>query len=193
MPDRQYHHGDLRNELLAATRAVVEADGSDAVTLAGISKACGVSVAAPYRHFPDKRALLAAVAGEGFAELGAALAAVTGSAGDARERLVAAGIAYVEYAVAHPHLFGLMFDARLRAPQSEAGPASLALLRELVEPVTAAPVDTAVRAVWALAHGLASLRIGGMLTFTRDDSETRLRDELAILLAGLDARPDAGS
>lgn len=193
MAGKPYHHGDLRTQLVAAARSLIEAEGPEAVTLARLAAACGVSVAAPYRHFAGKEALLGEVAGEGFAELGRALAAAAGSAGPPSERLVTAGMAYVDYATSHPGLFRLMFSARLRPRQAEHGPAALAVLGELVAPVAVGvPADVAVRAAWALAHGLATLRIGGMLAFTQEDTEQRLREELRSLLTGIDGSAAAG-
>lgn len=192
MPRKTYHHPDLKTHLIAATREIVEDEGPEAVTLARIAKICDVSVAAPYRHFPNKEALLGAVAGLGFAELRTALTsdARAGGGADAREQLVTAGLAYVGYAVAHPHLFRLMFSAELRDRQHAVGPAALAALAALIEPLDLrVPADVAVRATWALAHGLATLRIGGMLTFTREDSERSLREELDALLTGIEALP----
>lgn len=187
MPRKPYHHPDLKARLVTATRELVEDEGPEAVTLARVARACEVSVAAPYRHFAGKEALLGAVAGVGFAELREALVSgAAGGAGDPGERLVAAGVAYVEYATAHPHLFRLMFSAELRDRQTDVGPAALAALAALVEPLPLrVPADTAVRTTWALAHGFAILRIGGMLTFTREDSERRLREELRTLLTGI--------
>ncbi len=186
MTDRPYHHPDLRNRLVAETLATVERDGAGAVTISRIAAACGVSVAAPYRHFPNKEALLGAVAAQGFNGLGEALSAAAEASSDARERLVQAGVAYVDYAARHPHLFRLMFSADLRERQHVAGPAALERLTVLVDPLDLqVPAAVAVRATWALAHGLAELRLGGMLTFTGDDSEERLRAELATLLDGI--------
>ena len=71
---RAYHHGDLRAALVAAAQAAVEADGPEAVSLRDIAQSLGVSTAAPYRHFPDRRALLAEVAALGFRDLCAAYA-----------------------------------------------------------------------------------------------------------------------
>ena len=63
--DTAYHHGALRETLLAAAIEVVARQGADALSLRGLAQAVGVSSAAPYRHFPDRAALLAAVAAEG--------------------------------------------------------------------------------------------------------------------------------
>lgn len=186
MPGKPYHHGGLKAELIAATRRVIDQEGPEAVTLSRIARDCEVSVAAPYRHFSNKEALLGAVAGEGFDQLRTALAAGATSVADPRERLIAAGVAYVDFATAHPHLFRLMFSAQLRPAQTAAGPPTLAALGTLVEALELrVPDAVAVRTTWALAHGLATLRLGGMQTFTRDDSERRLREELAALLDGI--------
>lgn len=195
MSGRPYHHGDLRRQLIATARARVEADGAHNVSLAEIAEQCGVSVAAPYRHFPGKEALLTVVADEGFADLGAALAAASAPPGSARDRLIAAGVAYVEFALAHPHLFRLMFSVELRSSLPEAGPKTLGGLTTLVAGLDlAVPPETAVRTTWALAHGMASLHIGGMKTFTDETSHDRLAADFAALLDGITTpTPDARS
>jgi AcrR family transcriptional regulator len=67
--DRPYHHGSLRSALVSAGMAVVETDGPDALSLRDLARSLGVSPTAPYRHFEDRRALLIAIAAEGFKEL----------------------------------------------------------------------------------------------------------------------------
>ncbi|QIK73655.1 TetR/AcrR family transcriptional regulator [Propioniciclava coleopterorum] len=180
-----YHRPELRADLLAATRALVEAEGTHAVTIARVARACDVSVAAPYRHFANKAALLGAVAADGYAALGSEMAAAAGRAGSPADRLVAAGVAYVGFAIAHPDLFALMFDRDLRDPH----PAAHAVLEGLAALIDsqdlAVPPEVALRDAWALAHGLATLRIGGMATFTRDDSPARLERDLRGLLSGI--------
>lgn len=179
-----YHHPELRADLLAATRALVESEGTQAVTIARVARACDVSVAAPYRHFANKAALLGAVAAEGYAALGAAMDAAA-RAGSPADRLVAAGVAYVGFATAHPDLFALMFDRDLR----DSHPAARAVLEGLAALIDAqdlaVPPEVALRDTWALAHGLASLRIGGMASFTEDDSPARLERDLRGLLGGI--------
>jgi len=61
-----YHHGNLSRALVEAALRLVETQGAEALTLRGAARLAGVSQAAPYRHFSDKDALLAAVAEEGF-------------------------------------------------------------------------------------------------------------------------------
>lgn len=79
-----------------------------------------------------------------------------------------------------------MLSTELRDRQITVGSATLAALASLVEPLELrVPTDTAVRVTWVLAHALALLRIGGMLTLTQADSELRLRSGLSSLLTGV--------
>src|SRR5215207_8044733 len=66
---KTYHHGDLRDALVRAALDILVNEGPEALTLRGVARAAGVSQAAPYRHFADRRALVAAVAEEGFKRL----------------------------------------------------------------------------------------------------------------------------
>jgi AcrR family transcriptional regulator len=103
---KPYHHGDLRRALVTAALAAVAEDGADKFTLRDVARRAGVSVAAPYRHFRDKEALLAAVAAECALELGKAMdAAVAAAPPDPLERFRATGIAYVRFAVENPRHF----------------------------------------------------------------------------------------
>lgn len=189
MSSRPYHRDDLPGELVAATRAIVEGEGSAAVTVARVAAACHVSVAAPYRHFEDKRSLLGAVAAEGFGELLMALEVAAQSGTDDVDRLLSAGVAYVRFATGRPHMFQLMFDAERRTTSVSAAEA-LAGLAALLEPLDLRVDPTvALRTTWAVAHGLAALRMGRIRTFD-DDSDAELRAELSALVLGILRRPD---
>src|SRR5262245_23167774 len=100
-----YHHGNLKEALLTAGGELLEKQGIAALSLRETARLAGVSHAAPYRHFPDKDTLLAALAAEGFELLRQSLAARA-----AREW----GEGYVMFALAHPHRFRLMFGGQLR-------------------------------------------------------------------------------
>ena len=185
---RRYHHGDLRRQLVLAARAEVEAHGVENVVLTRLAQPCGVSVAAPYRHFPNKEALLAEVASGGFTELGAKLIVAMDSDESPRDRLLDAGVAYIRYALAHPNLFRLMFSSEVRAEVSEAGPAALGVLVSLVRACDlAVPPDAAVRAAWSIVHGQAYLCIGRLGHFA-DATDDRIRTDMAVLLDGMLAR-----
>ena len=104
-----YHHGDLRDALIAAAQEILEANGLASLSLRGVARCAGVSPAAPYHHFPDKQALLDAVAERGFDALTAAMTTRMDKVSGGAARLDASGIGYVAFAVANPALFGLMF------------------------------------------------------------------------------------
>jgi len=161
-----YHHGNLRPALIAAARALLDEGGASAVGLREAARRVGVSPTATYRHFRDKDALLAAVAAQGFREFAAALA----EAGRGGEPLSAMGAAYVDFALARPGMFRLMFspllaeraiDAELRAAAEEA----FAQLRRGVESRAAGGegVEAAAIAAWSLVHGLSHLILDGVL------------------------------
>src|ERR1700709_1822981 len=96
--DRPYHHGNLRTALLAAAERTVRERGAQALSLRELARDVGVSHGAPRRHFPDRQALLDALAEDGFARLGRELRTAVDAAGDDFEdRLRATARAYVEF------------------------------------------------------------------------------------------------
>src|ERR1700743_2586808 len=105
-----YHHGGLRDALIHAALEILESEGLAALSLRAVARRAGVSAAAPYHHFPDKQALLDAVAERGFDALTAAMTERMDRAGDDAARLDGKGIGAVAFAVANPALFGLMFS-----------------------------------------------------------------------------------
>ena len=166
-----YHHGDLREALLRAAVELVEEQGPDGFTLREAARKVGVTHTAPYRHFTDRDALLVAVAEEGFQGLHAAARARLSGLTDPRQRLQALGIAYVEYAVAHPSHFRVMHggiaDACSDPAFVQAKAATFGLLLEIVGACEAAgliPAGSVPRyalSAWATVHGLADLLMSG--------------------------------
>jgi AcrR family transcriptional regulator len=196
---RAYHHRDLRRALLDAALAALPEVGAERLSLRALARRAGVSEAAPYHHFPDKEALLGAVAAECARLLLEALQAATAEAGDdQRRRFQLTGIAYVQFAVAHPaHFRALelpgvsarmpvnirrMVDAfyrdegrRMRAAQAEG----------LFAPI---PFDDLILAATSLVHGLAHLMIDGATPVRRGDvahAARIARAVTAVLGAGL--------
>ena len=162
-----YHHGDLRDALIAAALAILEEGGDPAaLSLREAARRAGVSAMAPYRHFADKDGLLAAVAGIGFARLAEALRAADRSQ-DPFDALVGQGVAYVAFACAHPSLFRLMFGKALAdhsAPVSTKGQTAYSVMATRVGGMTApSQADDWALCCWATAHGLASLAVDGKL------------------------------
>jgi AcrR family transcriptional regulator len=174
-----YHHGDLRSALIDAGMRALAADSADALSLRALAREAGVSATAVYRHFPEKDALLAALALTGFDQLAAAQQAASRAASGqgALAAFSASGAAYVRFAVINPELFRLMWKAaprgdQLDLPIDEAHPA-MADLRRAVEdmsPPGASEDDkraTALRC-WGLVHGLATLALDGQIDLDDD-------------------------
>jgi AcrR family transcriptional regulator len=128
MPDRPYHHGRLRAELLAEAGRTLREQGIEALSLRDLARQAGVSHAAPRRHFADRQALLGALAEAGFARLGDDVRAAIDGAGENYDaRLRAAVTAYVRFATHDAALLDLMFAAK-GAGQAAVAPESSAPL-----------------------------------------------------------------
>ena len=115
-----YHHGSLRDALIRSAREILESEGYEALTLRAAARRAGVSQAAPYNHFADKAALLAAIAALGFKEFAAAMRREMSAAEDPQARLNATGIAYVAFATSNPGLFKLMFGSSVLQTSGDA-------------------------------------------------------------------------
>jgi AcrR family transcriptional regulator len=179
-PERPYHHGDLRSALLSVAVDVINEEGVPGLSLRACARRIGVSHAAPYRHFPSKAALLAAIAGEGFRWLVAAAEVAMAQEDDDRGRLDAYGVAYVQFAVDHPvhHrvMFATQFDLSAFDPEDKAvADQAFALLRTCAVGLPGADEDPdgAAFAYWSLVHGMSMLLLDGRVPPER--------------LAGLDA------
>jgi AcrR family transcriptional regulator len=199
-PDRDYHHGNLRTVLVRTAEQLVGRDGAERVSLRAIARKTGVSHAALYHHFADRQALLAAVAASGFATLtDSMLARAESSDGPPWSRLQDAGVAYVLFAIEHPHIYRLMFSGqvtdRARYPELQtAADAAYEALGHLLRQ-TADKKDTrefgehpASRAAWATIHGLAMLLIDGRFgkeACSPEEAERVTREVTQILGRGM--------
>jgi AcrR family transcriptional regulator len=158
---RSYHHGDLPAALLRAAGKLLEKEGLEALTLRTLARRTGVSHAAPYRHFRNRGALLAALAAEGFGRLGQAQREAAAAGG-----LRGMGEAYVRFALAHPQRFRLMFGGQLQIAKHPALREVALKTFEGLSGALAARVGDAPGArdasiaAWALVHGLAQLLLG---------------------------------
>src|ERR1700731_4065763 len=113
MSERPYHHGNLRTALLAQAERTVREHGVQDLSLRELAREVGVSHGAPRRHFPDRQALLGALAEAGFARLGAELRTAADGAGEAfPARLRATAAAYVSFATRDAALLELMFAGK---------------------------------------------------------------------------------
>lgn len=163
-PARPYHHGHLREALLRAAEQALEAGGIQSISLRELSRELGVSHTSPRRHFAGKQALLDALALRGFERFDEVLGRAAGRPGqDFKARLTKLARAYVGFALKHPALLDLMFDAKHR-------PDAPAALREASEkafgrvPATFAEAQAAGEVVpgdpWRLALVLFATLLG---------------------------------
>jgi AcrR family transcriptional regulator len=162
-----YHHGDLRMALIdAGLRMLEEREDAD-LSLREIARSVGVSATAVYRHFPDKRAMLGALADAGVTMLFDAQKAASDAAGGGAKGFPATGRAYVRFAIAHPGLFRLIFThAELAGGPELADNPAARLLRTNAQALSGGDDKEARRIIvraWAVAHGLAMLILDGHL------------------------------
>ncbi len=186
MPPETYHHGDLRTALLEVGLGMLAAAPVESLSLREIARRVGVSAPAVYHHFPDKASLLAALARAGLAQLQEVAAATSDAAGGGQQSFIAAGRAYVEFAVANPALFRLVMTLDPSLNQQSKGMADL-----MVNAARFAPEGADVRIYslqcWSLVHGLAMLFLDGQVPFDRD----LVASVIAVqsLLGGREAAP----
>jgi AcrR family transcriptional regulator len=190
---RAYHHGDLRRALIDEAVRTITARGIETLTLREVGRRLGVSRTALYRHFADKSALLAAVARQGFQRFRQDLFAAWDDAGRGRAGFDAMGLAYVEFALANPSHYRVMFggfrDLCAKEPglQADAAAAFQVLvdaLRELNPSLPPDSVDSCARYIWATVHGIAMLGIDGQLGPDRDATLALMRFAIEQLHAG---------
>jgi len=168
---RPYHHGDLRAALIAEGLRMLGEREADSLSLRELARRVGVSAPSVYRHFPDKEALMTALAEEGLKQLAAAQHAAADAAGGGEEGFAATGRAYVRFALANPALFRLIFTsplaARYRRDNPEQPEAMTFLLANAAASVGAPDgsqeAQRAAIEAWALVHGLAMLILDGQL------------------------------
>jgi AcrR family transcriptional regulator len=171
-----YHHGALRDALLAASERVLERDGLQGLTLRAVAREAGVSHAAPTHHFGDLTGLLSELAAIGFRRFNAELAAAGAFDGSPTERAIARADRYVAHARAHPGMYLLMFRTEkldmTRPALQQAADAAFAGLAGSVgarrqEQISeqSLSLDQAAEIVraWSLIHGFTMLMLDGRL------------------------------
>ncbi len=170
-----YHHGDLRNALVASAVRLIETCGPGAFSLREAAREVGVSANAAYRHFDDKSALMAAVAAEGFARLAARMRRSIAGASLRRaaepapiSRFKAVGRAYVGFAADHPAMFRVMFGEDGAAYRCGETVAPWTLLAQSLDALVAGGFLRPERRpgaelnVWGVVHGFACLTLEGV-------------------------------
>lgn len=199
---RPYHHGDLHRAIVEAALAVLSESQSTEFSLRELARRAGVSHNAPYKHFADKRELLAAVSAVGFELLAKRMAEATKELDSPRERLAAMARAYVCGGVSNPALYRLMFGGYL-ADQDDRRPviertAAYNMKALIVGAISdgalgrsipsaaenGSEIDGAILVFWSQMHGLTLLLVD-RLVGPGDKMEELTESVLQGMLDGL--------
>jgi AcrR family transcriptional regulator len=207
----RYHHGDLRNALIAAAVGLARESGPDAIVLREAARRVGVTANAAYRHFDGLPDLVAAVRQAAFDALSASMLselaelAELGPTGDAATdaifHLRAIGRGYIHFALAEPGLFALAFSQYedvshgyvAADPPDAAWNLLNTALDRLVEVGVVARTDraAAVTNAWATVHGLSVLLLGPMAAVPPAAREQVIDTTLGLVVRGLAQRPES--
>jgi len=185
--ESSYHHGDLSTALINAGLSLLKEKGVEGVSLRAVATLAGVSHSAPYRHYKNKTALLAAIALRGFDQLCEAVQQVMREwPNDPKKQLIESGKSYVRLAVANPEMAQLMFGGLLKPEDldeeyckhsQQAFQALLQVLQNGEDKNLYKPVSNMQRALatWSMVHGLAMLASAGQLGPNVEDEEHLLQ------------------
>ena len=185
-PDRPYHHGDLRQAVLAAAVDALTESGPARLSLRDLARRAGVSHAAPAHHFGDKAGLLTAVAAEGYNLLADTLTAAQQRTAD----FLDVGVAYVRFAVDHRAHFEVMFrpdlyhpdDPAVAAARQRAADALYGGVRSVTATRRGPDIPLAGIAAWSLVHGFATLWLNPALPpGLGDDPQAAARAGAALM------------
>lgn len=178
-----YHHGNLRETLIEASAHIIKLQGIEGLSLRKLADQVGVSRAAPYHHFKDKNALLAAVAEQGFLNLSTLLQAVIVQDIPLLQRLEQAVKGYLTFAVENPTQYDLMFSRKLwrdeqfdhfQRQAKDCFRLYVQLFEQLMEQGLLKPGEDALRLsqlLWATLHGLAKLTEEGLFSVANSIDE----------------------
>jgi AcrR family transcriptional regulator len=192
--NQPYHHGDLRRALIETALGMLQKDKSWQFTLREVARRAGVSHTAPYRHFPDKAALLAELARVGFDKMGEQLTAAIQGNLSIDEQLIAIAKAYIKFGTSNPALYHLMFSADAGEKEDvHLHERAMATLNVLITSLKRGqedgtfkirPIQGQAAACFAMVHGLTMLAINGLL-LPEKFGENSIESALATLLEGL--------
>ncbi|MEU6494459.1 TetR/AcrR family transcriptional regulator [Streptomyces sp. NPDC046984] len=196
----RYHHGALKESLIAGARQLLAEKGPDNFSLSELARRVGVSAAAPYRHFENREALLGAVAVWGYEQLLQRLGGSLKPGASPVEQLQLFGVCYLRFATDHPELFEIMFSGRYSDHAGAAQRASFEPMIDYVEQAQRAgtlpagiPSYEVARFLWAAAHGLTVLHLNeGFQSLGIDDTPEGLTASAWEVLLGEVGPPRSG-
>src|SRR3954451_12126435 len=169
-PENTYHHGDLRGALIEAALREAEQGGAEAINISALAKKLGVSQPAPYRHFADRDALLAAVTAEAFRQFSATLRESMAKPSK-RSKLSRLAQATLTFGLRRNGIYRLMFASRMIAcapKDSELHGATMETFNLVLEALEAPAVgllrERHALKIWAALHGVVMLAEQGLFT-----------------------------
>src|SRR5688572_2341375 len=196
---RAYHHGDLRVALVDEAVALLREEGPEALTLREVARRAGVSQAAPYRHFPDRRALVAAVAERGFVRLQQAMMARMKSAEPgSRMGLRQVAYAYIQFGLENPAEYRVMFGPEMAKTDDfpalrDTGRGVLGFVAEGMRQLQQAGLigpgdpDLMAAATWATLHGLVMLILDRQTEGVAPNVDALVDEATKIMMFGMAA------
>lgn len=173
--NKKYHHGNLKDKLIETALKIISEQGLEKITMRSLAEKIGVSRTAPYRHFPDKDALLCAIAEQGYTKF---TEEIKKNIGDLNEnpllKLKKVGMAYVEFAIVNPVHYRLMFGNEIvqskRTPELEkcveqVFKNTLDLIEICQEKNLIRPINPYIIAnsLWSMSHGISTLLNDGQI------------------------------
>jgi AcrR family transcriptional regulator len=193
MDEKKYHHGDLKNALIYAGVEILAKEGVHGLSLRKVARKAGVSHAAPYAHFSDKQALIAAISTEGYKQLYDLLfSTVQQYPGDAHRQLIEVAWTYVKFAMQQTETFKIMFSGYLE--QEKDYPEFVAISQKTFQMLVKiisdcqksgilreAPSELMAVMIWGQVHGVVSLTLVGQISHTLLDQY----DVRAMIIAAL--------
>jgi len=203
-PLRQgYHHGNLREALVAAARGLIAERGPAGFTLVEAARMAGVSAATPYRHFKDRDALVAELRRRGFEEFGRRMTAAAASDARPEEAFERMGRAYLAFAREEPGYYGAMFTpgpVKVAMAPGEADAGTFGALEASIGRIARAAAGARGEQrrlaflVWALSHGIATLSAAGFPSGEAGVTpEDLLRGGVTDLIRGADVNGPASA
>jgi AcrR family transcriptional regulator len=191
-------HPTTAEKILAAAHSLFDSEGPEAVTMRRVAEAVGITPMAIYRHFPNREALLKRLSDDSFDAVARVWKRAT-TAADPLKRLMALADPYLDYALAHPHLFDHAFSARrddarkfpedFRAGRSPTLNVVIDAIKEGMAKGVLKKVDPydVAMSLWAQQHGLVMLYRAGRFSFDEAQFRTFYKKSLRRLIDGIKA------
>jgi len=177
--DREtYHHGDLKNALIEAGIEILAREGVEGLSLRKVASQAGVSHSAPYAHFADKQALIAAISTEGNILVNERLESIQAEYADnPRQALIETCWAYLSFAMEKPAHFKVTFSGVVEkedeypalveiTTRNNAAVAKATARCQQAGCLAPGPADLMGVSIWSAVHGLACLLLEGQISHT---------------------------